>query len=202
MKYDHVLGAGKKSALLISDMQRAFTEGIFDADFRQDKELELIKQLVSVAVSKNIPIIYTVIAYNEYEITHPNRWLQKIPRLKELLEGNTITELDPRLPFNQHRDLLLIKKHTSSFFGTSLANQLYTQGIDTIIMTGCTTSGCVRATTVDGLENGFRMMVVQDAVADRWQDSHKQTLLEINAKYGDVIHSDNAIEIMSQSIRE
>ena len=106
--------------------------------------------------------------------------------------------MDPRLPFSQSRDFLLTKKNTSSFSGTSLANQLYSQGIDTIIITGCTTSGCVRATTVEGLENGFRMMIVQDAVADRWEESHKQSLFEMNAKYGDVIDSARAIEIMSQ----
>ncbi|MDF1758332.1 MAG: hypothetical protein P1U74_08560, partial [Legionellaceae bacterium] len=90
MNFDKVLGVGKKSALLISDMQIAFTEGFFTKDFRQDKEIDIINALVGVAISKNIPIIYTIIAYSEYEISHPNLWLQKIPSLKELLEGSAM----------------------------------------------------------------------------------------------------------------
>ncbi len=198
-KYNHLLGPGKKCAILVSDMQRAFTEGLFDADFRQDKEIEIIKRLLQIAYQNNIPVIYTLIAYNDYEIHHPNIWLQKIPELKKLKISSFAAELDPRLPFDEQKACLLTKKHTSSFFGTPLANQLRCQEVDTIIVTGCTTSGCVRATTVEGLENGFRMMVIKDAVADRWPESHKQSLFEINAKYGDVIDSSQATRLMEKN---
>lgn len=198
--YKHVLGPGKKSALLVSDMQRAYTEGLFDAEFNQDKEIAVIQTLLQVAYQNNIPVIFTVIAYSDYEIQHPNIWLQKIPQLTKLKMNSFEAELDPRLAVDEQNSNIIIKKHTSSFFGTQLANQLRSQGIDTVIVTGCTTSGCVRATTVEGLENGFRMMVVKDAVADRWPESHKQSLFEINAKYGDVIDAAAAMLLMKNTL--
>lgn len=198
-KYNHVLGPGRKSAILVSDMQRAYTEGLLDSEFNQDKEIETIQKLLQVAYRNNIPVIFTIIAFNDYEIRHPNIWLQKIPELSKLKMNSIETELDPRLPFEEKNSNIVIKKHTSSFFGTQLANQLRAQEIDTVIVTGCTTSGCVRATTVEGLENGFRMMVVEDAVADRWPESHKQSLFEINAKYGDVIDTSEAILLMKKN---
>lgn len=198
--YKHVLGPGKKSALLVSDMQRAYTEGLFDAEFNQDKEIGVIQKLLQVAYQNNIPVIFTVIAYSDYEIQHPNIWLQKIPQLTKLKMNSFEAELDPRLAVDEQNSNIIIKKHTSSFFGTQLANQLRSQGIDTVIVTGCTTSGCVRATTVEGLENGFRMMVVKDAVADRWPESHKQSLFEINAKYGDVIDAAAAMLLMKNTL--
>lgn len=197
-KYNHILGPGRKCAILVSDMQRAYTEGLFETEFRQDKEIETIQKLLQVACRNNIPVIYTLIAFNDYEIQYPNIWLQKIPELTRLKIGSFETELDPRLLFEEQNSIIITKKITSSFFGTQLANQLRCQEIDTVIVTGCTTSGCVRATTVEGLENGFRMMVVKDAVADRWPEAHKQSLFEINAKYGDVIDSSEAMMIMKK----
>lgn len=195
-KYKHVLGPGKKCALLVSDMQRAYTEGFFDNDFNQDNEIKIIESLVKIAYVNHIPVFFTIIAYTDYEINNPNIWLQKIPELGKLKINSDVTELDPRLSFDEKKSNIIIKKHTSSFFGTSLANQLRSQEIDTVLVTGCTTSGCVRATVVEGLENGFRMMVVKDAVADRWLDAHEQSLFEINAKYGDVIDTSQTIDIM------
>ena len=147
--YNRLLGPGKKCALLVSDMQRAFTEGLLSADFRQDKEIKIIQSLIQVAYQNNIPVIYTIIAFSDYEIQHPNVWLQKIPELKILKIGSSAAELDPRLPFDEQKAYLITKKQTSSFSGTPLATQLRSQGIDTIIVTGCTTSGCVRATVVE-----------------------------------------------------
>ena len=195
-KYNPILGPGKKCGLLISDMQRAYTEGIFDPEFIQDKEITVIKKLIAIAHEYHIPVIYTIIAFNEYEILYPNIWVQKIPSLKQLAVGSTAAELDPRFSLKPEIDYLVIKKHTSAFFGTPLASQLQSQGIDTVFMTGCTTSGCVRATAVEGMEHGFRMMVIEDAVADRWPDSHMQSLFEIHAKYGDVIDSFAAIKLI------
>ncbi|MDF1677965.1 MAG: isochorismatase family protein [Legionellaceae bacterium] len=192
----YVLGSGKKCALLVSDMQRAFTENMFNDELNTDAAMQQIISLIKVAHARGIRVIYTIISFNEAEISHPNMWLQKIPPLKILKEKTQATELDPRLPFDKESDKILIKKNTSSFFGTSLADDLLAQGIDTVIVTGCTTSGCVRATVVEGIEHGYRMMVVKEAVADRWQESHKQTLFEINAKYGDVIDISSAIEMM------
>lgn len=195
-KYNNKLGPGKKCAVLVSDMQRAYTEGLFDPDFNQENEIKIIQELLKVANKNAVPVILTYIAFTDYEIIHPNIWLQKIPELAKLKINSYESEIDPRLSLKEKNTNYLIKKNTSSFYGTQLANQLRSQEIDTVIVTGCTTSGCVRATTVEGLENGFRMMVVEDAVADRWPESHKQSLFEINAKYGDVINSTQALKLI------
>jgi maleamate amidohydrolase len=200
-KYTPILGPGRKCSLLISDMQRAYTEGIFDPEFAQDKEIAVIKKLIAIAHEYHIPVIYTIIAFNEYEILYPNIWVQKIPSLKQLAVDSTAAKLDPRFSFNPEIDYLVIKKNTSAFFGTPLASQLHSQRIDTVFVTGCTTSGCVRATAVEGMENGFRMMVIEDAVADRWPDFHMQSLCEIHAKYGDVIDSFAAIKLIQHMSR-
>ena len=95
-------------------------------------------------------------------------------------------EVDTRLDMRP-TDSLLVKKYASCFFGTDLVPRLMNQRVDTLIITGCTTSGCVRATAVDAVQNGFRPMVVREAVGDRSAAAHEQSLFDLNAKYADVV---------------
>ena len=84
-------------------------------------------------------------------------------------------------------DSLLVKKYASCFFGTDLVARLVSRGVDTLVITGCTTSGCVRATAVDALQTGLRPMVVREAVGDRSVAAHEQSLFDLEAKYADVV---------------
>jgi nicotinamidase-related amidase len=93
-------------------------------------------------------------------------------------------------------DLVLVKKHASAFFGTHLAPMLTAKGIDTVVVTGCTTSGCVRATIVDALGYGFRPIVPLEAVGDRADEPHEASLFDIDAKYGDVVSVDEVLEYL------
>jgi nicotinamidase-related amidase len=93
-------------------------------------------------------------------------------------------------------DSLLVKKYASCFFGTDLVPRLLNQRVDTLIIAGCTTSGCVRATAVDAVQNGFRPVVVREAVGDRSQAAHDQSLFDLNAKYADVVGLDEALQYM------
>ena len=88
---------------------------------------------------------------------------------------------------------MLMKKYASSFFGTDLAARLNAQRVDTVIITGASTSGCVRATAVDAIQNGFRPIVVSDGVGDRWPPAHTQALYDIHAKYADVVDTDEVV---------
>jgi len=106
--------------------------------------------------------------------------------LVTLRAGRPEVELHPRLG-RRANEPLLRKKYPSAFFGTDLAMLLASRGIDTILIAGCTTSGCVRATAVDGLQHGFRVMVVRETVGDRAPAAHDQSLVDIHAKYGDVV---------------
>ena len=93
-------------------------------------------------------------------------------------------------------DSLLVKKYASCFFGTDLIPRLNNQRVDTLIITGCTTSGCVRATAVDAVQNGFRPMVVREAVGDRSAAAHDQSLFDLNAKYADVVSAEETAQYM------
>jgi len=92
---------------------------------------------------------------------------------------------------------VLLKKYASCFFGTDLASRLISRGADTLIITGCTTSGCVRAGAVDALQYGFRPMIVRDAVGDRSIAAHEQSLFDLNAKYGDVVSLEETLAYLA-----
>lgn len=194
--YFHVLGFGKKPALFISDMQVAYTDPNYPRGMAVDKEIAIIQQLIVQCHQKKVPIFFSVIAFNDNQIKKPNLWQQKIPGLNDLILGTANVALDKRLNFREGIDHLIIKQFTSAFFDTDLKQQLNQLAIDTLIITGCSTSGCVRATAIDALQNGFRPIVVADGVADRWPKSHEQSLLELSAKYADVINSNEVINFL------
>lgn len=103
-----------------------------------------------------------------------------------LRAGTPAVELDPRLQ-RLPGEGWLTKKYASCFFATDLASRLVSAGVDTLLLAGCTTSGCVRATTVNALQSGFRPMVVRECVGDRSQMAHDQSLFDLQAKYADVV---------------
>src|SRR5438105_14411386 len=102
----------------------------------------------------------------------------------------------PRLE-RRPREMLLVKKYASCFFGTDLAARLVTRQVDTLIVTGCTTSGCVRASAVDACSLGLHTIVVQEAVGDRAELPHIANLFDISAKYVDLVQIDEALEFLA-----
>ena len=124
-------------------------------------------------------------------------WLKNQPEgvVDFLASGTKWVDVDPRLERGQN-ELLITKKYASAFFGTDLFSLLHAEKVDTIIITGCTTSGCVRATAVDGVSYEFRVIVVRDAVGDRSALSHQVSLADLDAKYGDVVSSDSVLSYL------
>ena len=120
-----------------------------------------------------------------------------MPTLAELELGGHWLELDPRLGARDD-EAVLLKKGASGFFGTNLASILVAQKVDTIVLCGATTSGCVRATAVDALQYGFPTLVPRECVADRAQAPHEANLFDIQAKYGDVVPVDEAIAYLER----
>jgi nicotinamidase-related amidase len=104
-------------------------------------------------------------------------------------------ELDPLLGRTDGEPLLR-KKYASAFFGTDLLTRLQDAAVDTLLVAGCTTSGCVRATAVDGLQNGFRVMVIREAVGDRMRAAHEQSLYDLHAKYADVVSVEEVLHYL------
>src|SRR5206468_6818560 len=123
-------------------------------------------------------------------------WAIKMKGTLTLKAGTEAVKIDPRLDM-QPSDSLLVKKYASCFFGTDLVPRLNNQRIDTLIITGCTTSGCVRATAVDAVQNGFRPMVVREAVGDRSVAAHEQSLFDLHSRYADVVSVDETLEYLS-----
>ena len=194
----HVLGYGQKPALIVVDFQLGFTApeqsplaGNLDA------EVMATNQLITAARKKDVPIIFTVVGYDPHRQDDAGLWPEKVPSLRLLTGSTKLVELDPRLDRQDH-DLIIVKKYASGFFGTYLASTLTMKAVDTLIVTGCTTSGCVRATVMDALAHGFRPIVPIEAIGDRAQEPHEANVFDIGAKYGDVVHASDVIAYLEQ----
>ena len=178
---------GKKPAIIVVDFSYGFSDTQYPTAANMEKQIAATKVLTDLARSKHFPVIYTTIAYHQGEIdTLP--WLKKATGMAALLEGSRLVEIDVATNI-QPSDTIISKKGASAFFGTSLAAVLAAQTIDTVIITGATTSGCVRATAVDAVQSGFNVLVPADCCADRAQAPHDATLYDIDQKYGDVTDS-------------
>lgn len=197
----HRIGYGKHPALLVIDMQLGFTAPEKSPlAGNLESQVAAINRLIPVARRNGIPIVFTVVAYDPKIPGDGGLWPQKAPTLLELKVGSELAELDPRLQ-HEPEDLLLVKKYASAFLGTPLASTLVTGGIDTVIVTGCTTSGCVRATVVDALSYGFRPIIPEEAVGDRAQDPHDANLFDMDSKYGDVVPVADALAYLEETKR-
>jgi maleamate amidohydrolase len=189
------IGFGDRPALIVIDMLKAFTNPQMMLGANLDKEIEAIKPLIAVAHERGIPVIFSTVTYNDADLKDAGIWALKQKGVVTLKAGSDGVEIDPRLDF-RNTDSLLVKKYASCFFGTDLVSRLLSRRIDTLIIVGCTTSGCVRATAVDAVQTGLRPMVVREAVGDRSAAAHEQSLFDLNAKYADVVSLDETLQYM------
>jgi maleamate amidohydrolase len=191
--YGERIGFGAKPALLSIDMIRAFTEEESPLSSDLTPQIGEINGLLPMAREAGAPVIHTTVAYDN--VIEAGIWIRKVPTHEWLKEGTEWVEADPRMDL-QPEDQWLVKKYASCFFGTDLASRLVSTGVDTVLITGCTTSGCVRATAVDACSYGFRAMVVEQCVGDRAELPHLASLFDIDAKYGDVVSVDETREYL------
>jgi maleamate amidohydrolase len=193
--FDGRLGFGKRPALLIVDFINAYvTEGapLFAPDVVTAVDETI--PLLSLAREKQIPVLYTKVLYNK-NFRDGGIFIQKVPVLKTMVEGEPLAEIVLQLtPVDS--DIIIVKQYASAFFGTSLAATLTSLGVDTILLTGCSTSGCIRASAVDGMQYGFRVIVPRECVADRHPGPHEANLFDINSKYGDVMGKSEVMEYL------
>jgi maleamate amidohydrolase len=189
------IGFGERPALLVIDMLKAFTNPQMMLGANLDNEIEAIKPLIAVAHERDIPVIFSTVIYNDVDLKDAGIWALKMKGVATLRGDSDGVEIDPRLDFRK-TDSLLVKKYASCFFGTDLVSRLLSRRVDTLIIVGCTTSGCVRATAVDAVQTGLRPMVVREAVGDRSAAAHEQSLFDLNAKYADVVSLDEALQYM------
>jgi maleamate amidohydrolase len=157
-------------------------------------ELEAAATLLAAARARRVPVVFTTVAYGDDDDTV--MMLRKTPRVRQMREGSPSTEIDPCLaPLPE--ELVLTKKHASAFFGTSLQSHLADHGVDTIVLGGLITSGCVRTTAVDAAQHGYRALVVSDATTDRSAEARRAALQTIDDLYGDVVTLAEATEVLA-----
>ena len=184
--FDGRIGFGKRAAILVIDFIRAYTTP--GAPLYAAPVVEAVRETVDVLAAarrKGVLVVYTRVIYSPSGIDG-GIFVQKVPVLRTMVEGEPLAEIVPELP-PAATEVILNKQYASAFFGTSLAAMLTAQGVDTVIITGCSTSGCVRATAVDGMQYGFRVIVPRECVGDRRVEPHEANLFDINSKYGDVV---------------
>jgi nicotinamidase-related amidase len=197
----HRIGYGKHPALLVIDMQIGFTAPEKSPlAGNLDSHIAAINRLLPAARKAGAPVVFTVVGYDPQIPGDGGLWPEKAPTLLELKLGSDLVNLDPRLR-RLPDELLLVKKYASAFQGTPLAPTLVSRGVDTVVVTGCTTSGCVRATVMDALAHGFRPIVPEEAVGDRAQEPHDANLFDIDSKYGDVVALVEALAYLEESRR-
>ena len=179
-------GIGNFPALVVVDMSKGFIDPSSPLGFDCPELIASNIKLVNRFREKKLPIIFTTTIYRDDEEAKVFR--NKLPSLN-ILQPNSpeVSFLDELSPTNE--DILIEKKFASAFFETNLADHLKEMNIDSLIITGVTTSGCVRATAVDSLQNNFLTIVVEDCVGDRNLDANKANLFDLSKKYADVIHS-------------
>jgi len=183
------IGFGHRPAVLVIDMIRAFTNPDTMLGANLDAQIEATQNLLSIARARSIPVIFSTVSYDDVDLKDAGIWALKQRGVMDLRTGTPEVELDQRLQ-RMSSEGWLVKKYASCFFGTDLSSRLLSQGIDTLLIAGCTTSGCVRATAVDALQTGFRAMVVRECVGDRSKSAHDQSLFDLHAKYADVVGLD------------
>jgi nicotinamidase-related amidase len=194
------MGFGQRPGLLIVDMVKAFTDPKRMLGANLDAQIEATKPLLAAAHGLGIPVFFSTVRYDDADLRDAGIWSLKQKGTVTLRADTDGHELDPRLEFRKS-DSLLFKKYASCFFGTDLVSRLISRGVDTLIITGCTTSGCVRASAVDALQNGFRPMVVKEAVGDRAVAAHEQSLFDLQAKYADVVTLEETLQYL-QSLKQ
>lgn len=186
------VGWGERPALLVIDYMVGFTDPALPLGSDLTSEIEATVRLLEAARAAGIPRFFSAARYDEPDLADAGVWGLKQGGIKSLPAGSPNVELDPRLS-RRSDEAIIWKKYASCFFGTDLVARLNARRVDTLVLAGCTTSGCVRATAVDGVQNGFRVQVVAEAVGDRHPAAHRQSLFDLDAKYADVCRLDEAL---------
>lgn len=188
-------GAGRRPAVVVVDLIEGFTNPQSALACDADAAVQATRLLLDAGRAADVPLIFTTVSYADDDLERAALFIAKAPALARLQPGSRWVEVDARLA-RRAEEPVLVKLFASAFFGTPLDELLREGGCDTVVVVGASTSGCVRATAVDALQHGYRVLVPCEAVADRAEDAHTGSLLDIDAKYGDVVSLDEAIAVV------
>jgi len=187
------LGLTPEPALIVVDMINGFTDPNCPLGTHCPDVVTANVQLLGVFREKGLPVFFTTVVYNNDQQASVFR--RKVPALNVLQAGSHWVALDPAMGRIDSEPL--IEKHwPSAFHKTDLDDQLRALGVDSLVVTGLTTSGCVRASAVDGLQNNYQVVIARDAVGDRNSAAHECNLFDLNAKYADVMSVAEIVAIL------
>ncbi len=194
--FGNPIGFGRRSALLVVDFTVGFNDPALFGGGNIDPAVKRTVRLLEFFRERKLPVAFTRVVYAD-DGSDGGIFATKQPRLLMLTErhpaGQVVPELAPRAG-----ELVVRKNQASAFFGTNLAPWLVQQGADTVVVAGCTTSGCVRATVVDAISYNFRPIVARDCVGDRALGPHEASLFDLQQKYADVLERDAIIAALSR----
>ena len=196
-QFGQKVGLGRSPALLIVDFVNGFTDpeilgggNILDA-------VAATKPLLTFFREANLPVVFTRIVYADHG-ADTGIWCMKVPRLRDLTEkahaSQIVDALAPRAG-----ELVIRKTQASAFFGTHLAAHFIGQGIDSIVLAGCTTSGCIRASAIDAMSMNYRVTVASDCVGDRAIGPHEANLFDMGQKYADLLGGADIVSALSRA---
>jgi maleamate amidohydrolase len=192
--YDNQVGFGRSPALILVDFAQAYFDKDCDLYAGVEDALASALRIREAAHQAGIPVVLTEVTYQEGGI-NGGRFFEKAKPLRAFIKGRKTAEfaegLEPRPD-----EIVVSKQYPSAFFGTSLAPTLTSRGVDSVILTGLTTSGCVRASCVDSMSYGFRTSVVREACGDRHPAPHEANLFDMNAKYADVVSEETVMDFL------
>jgi maleamate amidohydrolase len=188
---------GQRPALLVVDAVQAYLlpdSPLYAPGFVA--ALAVIERLVAAARAQRMPVIFTGVVYGA-EGRDGGLFYRKVPALRSFLQGSPLGAIAPSLQ-PRPDEVLVLKQYASAFFGTSLASTLATMGVDTVFVTGFSTSGCVRATALDALQHGYAPFVVREACGERDARPQEANLFDLQAKYAEVVSEAQALALMAR----
>ncbi|KII95689.1 hypothetical protein PLICRDRAFT_70110, partial [Plicaturopsis crispa FD-325 SS-3] len=197
--FSNLMGWGTRPALLIIDVCKAYWTPGSPLDISTNPSgaaaPESMRRLLSAARAGNVPVLWSDVEYTHPDMEDAGLFFRKAKVLTVWQKGDPrglahrMEGLEP-----EAKDVIVVKKYASAFFGTSLASSLQVMNVDTLVICGVSTSGCVRATTLDAMQHGFRPMVVGSACGDRTPEIQNSNLFDLHAKYADVVAEEEALE--------
>jgi nicotinamidase-related amidase len=179
------IGFGEWPAIIAIDLQYGETDPEYPMGSDLTSVIEETNRLVDIAHEKGVPVFWTRVVYRHPEAADAGRWTEKVPLIAEWKEGTHWVDIDDRCHVGDE-DHILDKRHASSFHETELDSMLTSMGCDTLVVTGCSTSACVRSTVDDASAHGYRPIVPETCVGDRSDEQHEAHLWDLDKKFADV----------------
>jgi nicotinamidase-related amidase len=183
----------------VVDVNRGFTDPASPLVCDLDECVAAIARLLEAFRGAGLPVVFTTVCYDDFGKQAAGVFIEKVPALLVLERGSPWVEIDPRIAPSEDEPVLS-KYFASAFFGTTLASLLASAGCDTVVVSGASTSGCVRATALDAMQHGYRVVVPREAVGDRNPAAHEANLYDLDTKYADVVSVEDVLAELAEVV--